>query len=859
MKINLNGDWLFREAEKGEWQKAVVPGCNYLDLLRLGQIPDPFVGTNEKDVYWVACTDWEYQKTFDCPTELLSCDCVDLECRCLDTICDVYLNDKCIGHGINAHLKYAFSVKSYLQEHNTLRIVFHSPVNYVKEKQAVEKCPRNNNGQDGIPHIRKPQCHFGWDWGPILPPSGVSGDIAVVGYNTAKISDILITQTHSENAVQLCIHTAFAYLKENADVQYCVSVLSPENQVLYSEKNALNCGDGAENTVTIENPQLWWTRDLSDGKTQPLYTVSIEIADNDGTVLEKQEKKIGLRTIELNRERDEYGENFQFKINGVPLFVKGANWIPADSFMNRYTEERLEYDLQAVKFSNMNMLRIWGGGYYESDLLYDKCDRDGILVWQDFCFACQPYPFFDNTLLDNVKNEVEYNVKRLRHHASLALWNGNNEIETMSIAWRTRLNYMEWTEKFFYHILPDWMQNLDTQTPYIPGSPCGTAYMKGFDRDNVGDTHLWAVWHGLQPLNYYRKRMTRFCSEFGFESLPDLKTIEIYATPADYSLTSEVFNAHQKCNSGNMKMAYYITSRFRLPKHFEDYIYLSQICQEECVRDATEHWRRNRGRCNGSMYWQLNDCWPVCSWASMDYFGNYKALQYCARHFNEPITLSLEDTADSVKIFTINDTVKPLENCFLQYRLLDFSGKELTKSTDIPVTLGALESRCAKVLLISELRKFGDLKSCVLVAELMHNQECMSQKTLLFAPEKNLHLPKTQVRMQAEIQGDQAILTLQTENYVRFLQIHSKSNTQPFSDNYFDLLPGETKVITQTVPKGTTAEDLQKDISFFGAGDIVPNGSRVSDFLTKAKVFLQPINFGSYVYDHRIPPDFQLK
>lgn len=859
MKINLNGDWLFREAEKGEWQKAVVPGCNYLDLLRLGQIPDPFVGTNEKDVYWVACADWEYQKTFDCPTELLSCDCVDLECHCLDTICDVYLNDKCIGHGINAHLKYAFSVKSYLQEHNTLRIVFHSPVNYVKEKQAIEKCPRNNNGQDGIPHIRKPQCHFGWDWGPILPPSGISGDIAVVGYNTAKISDILITQAHSENAVQLCIHTAFAYLKENADVQYCVSVLSPENQVLYSEKNALKCGDGAENTVTIENPQLWWTRDLSDGKTQPLYTVSIEIADNDGTVLEKQEKKIGLRTIELNRERDEYGENFQFKINGVPLFVKGANWIPADSFMNRYTEERLEYDLQAVKFSNMNMLRIWGGGYYESDALYDKCDRDGILVWQDFCFACQPYPFFDNTLLDNVKNEVEYNVKRLRHHASLALWNGNNEIETMSIAWRTRLNYMEWTEKFFYHILPDWMQNLDTQTPYIPGSPCGTAYMKGYDRDNVGDTHLWAVWHGLQPLNYYRKRMTRFCSEFGFESLPDLKTIETYATPADYSLTSEVFNAHQKCNSGNMKMAYYITSRFRLPKHFEDYIYLSQICQEECVRDATEHWRRNRGRCNGSMYWQLNDCWPVCSWASIDYFGNYKALQYCARHFNEPITLSLEDTADSVKIFTINDTVKPLENCFLQYRLLGFNGKELTKSADIPVTLGALESRCVKTLQISDLRKFGRLKSCVLVVALIHNQECISQKTLLFAPEKDLLLPKTQVQMQVQIQENQAILTLQTENYVRFLQIHSKSNTQPFSDNYFDLLPGETKVITQTVPKGTTAENLQKDISFFGAGDIVPNGSRVSDFLTKAKVFLQPINFGSYVYDHRIPPDFQLK
>ena len=859
MRISLNGDWLFREAEKGAWQNGVVPGCNYLDLLRLARIPDPFVGTNEKDVYWVACTDWEYKKAFDCSAELLSCDRIDLECRCLDTICDVYLNEQCIGHGENAHLKYAFSVKPYLQEHNTIRILFHSPVNYVKEKQAVEKCPRNSNGQDGIPHIRKPQCHFGWDWGPVLPPSGISGDIAVVGYNRAKISDVCIEQTHSDNSVRLDLHTVLDCFSEKTDLYCRVCVLSPENQVLFDETNPLKQGDSAENTIVIENPQLWWTRDLSDAETQPLYTVSVEISDENGTVFDKVEKKIGLRTIELNRERDEYGENFQFKMNGVPLFIKGANWIPADSFMNRYTDERLEYDLQAVKFSNMNMLRIWGGGYYESDALYEKCDRDGILVWQDFCFACQPYPFFDETLLENVHKEVEYNVKRLRHHASLALWNGNNEIETMSIAWRTRLNYMEWTEKFFYHILPDWMQSLDTQTPYIPGSPCGTAYMKGFDRDNVGDTHLWAVWHGLQPLTYYRKRMTRFCSEFGFESLPDLKTIETYATPKDYSLTSEVFSAHQKCNSGNMKMAYYITSRFRLPKHFEDYIYLSQICQEECVRDATEHWRRNRGRCNGSMYWQLNDCWPVCSWASMDYFGNYKALQYCAHHFNAPVTLSLEDSADYVKIYGINDTTKTVNACCIQYVLMDFNGKVQTTGELCPVELGALESRCLETLQIADLRKYGNLKKCVLVVRLYCNQEVISQKTLLFSPEKDLHLPKTQVQMQVQVQGNQAVFTLQSQSYVRFLQIYSKSNTQPFSDNYFDLLPGEPKVITQVVPNGTTAEDLQNDISFFGAGDIVPNGSRLSDFITKAKVFLQPINFGSYMYDHRIPPDLKLK
>ncbi len=855
--LDLNGTWQFREIGKEIWENAVVPGCNYLDLLRLGEIPDPFLGTNEKDVYWVALTDWEYKKEFSVSAELLSCERICLECKTLDTICDVYLNDACIGHGENAHLRYRFDITSLLQEGvNTLRIVFRSPVNYVKVKQAVEKCPRNNNGQDGIPHIRKPQCHFGWDWGPVLPPSGISGDISVVGYTAARFSDVCVLQHHSEKHVALEISAETERFSEESSLDCRLTVSDPDGKILTQQTNPLGKGSLIEK-INIENPRLWWTRDLSACPTQPLYTVTLELLSNDICV-DSVTQKIGLRTIELNRARDAFGENFQFKLNGVPLFIKGANWIPPDSFVNRYSEEHLERDMDAMKFANMNLLRVWGGGYYESDALYEKCDRDGILIWQDFCFACQPYPFFDDALLQNVKREVEYNVKRLRHHACLVLWNGNNEIESMSIAWRNRLKYVEWTEKFFYHILPEWLKNLDTQTPYIPGSPCGTDHLKGFDRDNVGDTHLWAVWHGLQPLTYYRKRMTRFCSEFGFESLPDLKTIETFAEPKDYSLTSDVFNAHQKCNSGNMKMAYYITSRFRLPKRFEDYIYLSQICQEECVRDATEHWRRNRGRCNGSVWWQLNDCWPVCSWASIDYYGNYKALQYAARHFNAPVTVSLEDTKEEVKVFCINDTMKPISFCRLQYRLFNFDGKVLTDGEISPIDLNPLESKCVENLKVQCLRKYGDLKSSVLVVELIHEDEVISRRTLLFAPEKDLALPKTDVKMTVTVENGTASFTLTSEKYVRFLQVHSKTNTKPFSDNYFDLLPGERKVITQTVDDSADAQSVYQDISLFSAGDIVPNGSRFSDFMTKAGVFIRPINFGSYIYDHKIPSDLKL-
>lgn len=858
MQLNLNGAWQFRTLSKGEWKAATVPGCNYLDLLHLGEIPDPFVGVNEKEVLWVSKTDWEYKKVFEVSEAFLTHDRIFLDCKMLDTLCEVFLNDVCVGKGKNAHLRYQFDVKPQLKVGaNEIRIVFFSPVDYIAEQQKIDKSPRNGNGLDGIPHIRKPQCHFGWDWGPILPPSGISGDIALVGQNAACIQDCRVLQHHGDDQVDLEISFTKKQLSD-APVSYALKVLSPQGEMISELQGVFDDQNTVTETVTVKEPELWWTRDLSDRAEQPLYTVLVELFTN-GETVDSVTQKIGLRTIELNREQDQYGQNFQFKINGVPLFIKGANWIPADSFINRYTEERLEYDLTAVKFSNMNMLRIWGGGYYESDLLYEKCDRDGILIWQDFCFACQPYPFYREELLKNVQNEVEYNVKRLRHHASLALWNGNNEIETMSIAWRNRLKLMEWTEKFFYHVLPDWMQNLDAVTPYIPGSPCGIDYMKGFDRDNVGDTHLWAVWHGLQPLTYYRKRMTRFCSEFGFESLPDLKTIEKYAKPSDYALTSEVFQAHQKCLSGNMKMAYYITSRFRLPKHFVDYIYLSQICQEECVRDATEHWRRNRGRCNGSMYWQLNDCWPVCSWASMDYYGNYKALQYSARHFNAPITVSVEDTKDSIRIFVINDTRRPVESCCVQYKLLDFDGKVYTAGERRPVTLDPCSAKCLEELPIAQLKQHASLNQCVFVVELIVNGKMISRRTALFAPEKDLKLPKTELQTQIEIQDGKAIITLQSEKYLRFVQVHSKRNTKPFSDNYFDLLPNETKVITQSVGDTATAEEIKKDISYFSAGDIEPNGSRLSDFFVKAKIFLQPINFGSYIYNCRIPEDLKLK
>jgi len=851
MNKSLNGSWQFKEANENDWLNATVPGCNYLDLLKLGRIPDPFDGINEKDVYWVALKDWEYKKSFTVDTAEINYDKINLVCEMLDTICDVYINDALAGKGENAHLKYKFDVKPFLKSgENTVRVMFYSPVRYVEKKQEAEKCPRNWNGLDGIPHIRKPQCHFGWDWGPVLPPSGISRNIYVEFLNMATIDDILIKQTHSGDKVTLDVFAVINNLSGSA-LDFEVKVSPPNGDMIIKTGK---CENSISETVVIDNPELWWTNDLSDKINQPLYSVLVNI-NRDGEIIDGTEKIIGLRTITLNREKDQYGSNFQFILNGVPLFIKGANWIPADSFINRFDEEKLKYSIDAALFSNMNMLRVWGGGYYESDEMYSMCDKAGILLWQDFCYACQPYPFFEEEFLENVKRETAYNVKRLRHHASLAVWCGNNEIEALSAAWPLSKKYIEWTEKFFYHILEPEIRKFDDATAYIPGSPCGVSHKAGFDKDNVGDTHLWAVWHGLQPMEYYRKRLTRFCSEFGFESLPDIKTIERFAKPEDYSLTSKVFKAHQKCMSGNMKMVYYIATRFRLPKQFVDFIYLSQVTQQECVADATEHWRRNKGRCNGSMYWQLNDCWPVCSWASMDYYGNYKALQYTSRHFNAPVSVSIENSKEKITIFVLNDKNEDIKTN-IRYSVFDFK-KGILKTEEKEIVIKALTNEIAFDLQVKEIAKAINLKQAGVIAELLNDNNLISRKTVLFSKEKNLKLPKALLSKSVKLEADKLSITLKSDCFARLVRVESLCSTLPFSDNYFDLLPGESKTITQTIDKTCKPGEQAEKITLFCCTDVEAKGSSVGDFLTRARIFLKPVNFVSWMYHRKIPKDYE--
>lgn len=850
MKVSLNGEWKFRNAESNDWYTAKVPGCNYLDLIANDLISDPFYGTNEKDAYWVSEKDWEYTRSFDLTPQQLCADKVNLVCKCLDTICDIFVNGNMVGKAENHHLCHTFDIKQYAAEHNEIRLKFASPVKYVLARQQTEKTPANANGLNGIPHIRKPQCHFGWDWGPVLTPSGISDDIYVDCVFSAELAEFAITQLHSEGDVTLSFNGVAHNYTQN-DVDYKVKITAPNGDLLRTISGS--CRDKFTEQYTIKNAELWWTRDVSGRQKQPLYTVSVELYQ-DGEKLDIVTKKIGLRQIKLNQDVDKYGKNFQFVLNGQPIFAKGANWIPSDTFVNRTTREKLGYYIKSAADCNFNMIRVWGGGYYESDDFYDLCDEYGIIVWQDFAFACQPYPFFIESFRENVLREVEYQVKRLRHHASLGLWCGNNEIELMAIAWKMRTNYVQWTKKFFWDILPEEVARFDRATPYIAGTPIGISHDNGFSNDNVGDTHLWAVWHGLKPMNYYRKRMTRFCSEFGFESLPDIKTIETFAKPEDYSLTSEVFTNHQKCASGNMKMAFYIASRFRLPQKFEDYIYLSQICEQECIRDATEHWRRNKGRCNGSLFWQYNDCWPVCSWSSVDYYGNFKALQYTSKHFFAPIMISIEDSKNCLDLYIVNDTLRALEHtdCKVICSLYDFDGKLLTQSNN-DCSIAANASKHIQNIKLSDLKsKCKNLKDCVFVADLVVDGNVISHKTFLFDKEKNVKLPKANITFDVAVSDGTAQITLKTDKFARLVRLHSRQITTPFSDNYFDILPGEDKVVTYACGE-MTAEQVKADLAVQSVADIQPKGTKFSDNMFRAKVFMIPINFANWIYYSAIP------
>lgn len=807
---SLNGNWQFRQSGSDEWLPATVPGGVHTDLLALGKIPDPFVGDNELKVMWVAESDWEYRYTFIPDAALLAQARIALVCEGLDTIADVTLNGKLLGHAENMFRRWEWDVKKILREgENELRIFFGSPVRFITARQA--QLPLTGGGDiPGGPHLRKAPCQWGWDWGPKLPPIGVWKDIHLEGFS-ARLSDVHLRQHHEGGVVSLEADIkAQAPDNLDANITACITVTGAQGETFHAEERLLWLMAAephfANPAVVVPHPQLWWPNGLG---SQPLYDVEISLKAGQ-EVLDRRGYKVGLRTVELRQEPDQWGKEFTFYVNGVRLFAKGANWIPADSLPTRVNEAQLEMLIQAAADANMNMLRVWGGGYYPQDAFYDLCDRHGLLVWQDFMFACGIYPA-DADFFENVRIEAVENIRRLRHHAALALWCGNNEMEQGWCDWgwnkpddplnqRLKDGY----DRMFHHMLPQLLAAEDPDHPYWPSSASANTPFEGANNQAQGDCHYWDVWHGRKPFTAYRTQFPRFMSEFGFQALPPLKTIAAYADPADWNMTSYIMEHHQRSGSGNGLMIAQMSDTFRMPKDFDALVYLSLVLQAEGIRYGVEHWRRSRARVSGTLIWQLNDCWPVASWSSLDYNGRWKALHYAAKRFYAPLLLSVAEEGAQMAVHLTSDLTEPVDTT-IRWRLETLDGKALRKGEQF-IRAAALADTLVESYNFSAQVNPENQRKVVFVVELWQGETQTARSVTPFVANKHLALRKPGLKVQTRVEGKTLFVDVSARALARFVELSIEGADAVFSDNYFDLPAGATVTVTAPLPAGWSAE-----------------------------------------------------
>jgi beta-mannosidase len=811
--ISLNGKWKFKQSDTDAWLQATVPGCVHTDLLSADQIPDPYYRDNEVELLWIGEKDWVYKRNFNVSLDFLEPASIFLRCKSLDTLAVISINGQEIGRTNNQFRTWEFDVKDNLQSgDNEIQIDFSSSLLYGQARLSERYIHSWSTDEHKLPggnYVRKSQCNFGWDWGPQLVTCGILGDIEIIGFDTARLDDVHIQQFHQEDRVDLELEITVETLT-GQPVSARASV-SFDGEEFVHDTNQISAGS-ASFSLTIEDPQLWWPNGLGE---QPLYQVKVELLEGD-LVLDSLEKTIGLRTLQLVRVKDEWGESFHFACNGVPFFAKGSNWIPADTFVTQVAEEDYRRLLQAAKDTHQNMLRVWGGGIYEPDLFYELCDQMGITIWQDFMFGCATYPTFDDDFMDNVAEEASQQVKRLRHHASLALWCGNNELEQGLVGDEWSDTTMSWADygKLYDKFLPELVADLDPQTDYWPGSPHSPHGDRNEWNDpRWGDAHIWDVWHGLQPFEYYRTCFHRFNSEFGFQSFPEPDTISHYTIPSDHSLNSPVMEHHQRSYSGNARIIHYLFDWFRLPTKFNHQIMVSQILQGMAIKYAVEHWRRTMPRGMGTLYWQLNDCWPVASWSSIDYYGRWKALHYMARRFYAPILISgLEDWDTGVVEIHLTNDKQIDEIGVVHWQLVTADQGQSIVNGHIEVDIPALSNSLVTTLELGEHLRVQGNENVLLNLQLEIGGQIASENLVLFCRPKRLNLVDPNITV--EVQDSR--LTLVAESPALWVWIDQEGSSS-LQNNFFYLMPGRAESIE--MPSSINTEQILQKVRVFSLWD----------------------------------------
>lgn len=795
-QVNLGGAWRMREADSETWHSAYVPGSVYADLMADGTMPDPFWRENELDAFERMKKDYVYQRTFTVTEAQLAHAHVELVCEGLDTLAHVSLNGREIAFTDNMHITWVWDVKEQLHAgENTLEIRFDSPILYCAKKAEEAPGWESSDATPGFRHLRKAHCMFGWDWGPRLPDAGIWRPIFLRTWDAARLENALMLQAHHDGVVDVTIRPEIA-----GESAWSAEITAPDGEVIIIPETT-----AAEQVITIEHPQLWWPNGL--GK-QPLYRVTVRLATGDTRVW-----RIGLRTMTVSREKDEWGEEFCHVVNGMKVFAMGADYIPEDNILARVTPERTRRLLEDCKAANFNAIRVWGGGYYPDDAFYDICDELGLLVWQDLMYACAFYdltPDFERS----IRVETHQNVARLRHHASLALICGNNEMEMfMAGANSALINHRTWEfvptyphhitdyVKMFEYILPAIVKETAPQTYWWPASPSSGGNFDAPNDENRGDNHYWDVWHGEKPFTEYRKFFFRYASEFGFQSFPCLKSVEQFTLPDDRNIFSRVMERHQRNQAANGKILSYLSQTFRYPNSFDDLLYASQLMQAEAIRYGVEHWRRNRGRCMGAIIWQLNDIWPVASWASIDYYGRWKALHYAAKRFFAPVMISAEEEGELSQNPKINEYhPAPLEKSFrlnvCNETLRDVTGEvvwalrtpdgEIVRQNQQTLTIPAMSAKWLDKVDCADASLTGHYVSFAFVVD----DVALSEGTCIFCAPK--HFEFVDPRLTVETRGDTLVVT--SHAYAKQVWLESEDADLLLDDNAFDMNPG-TKVV----------------------------------------------------------------
>ena len=833
LSIPLHENWEFKSLSDSDWLPATVPGSVHTDLLVHNIIKDPFYRLQELDAQWVDKKDWEYKTQFTVDEAIFNKEQIELNFEGLDTYATVYLNNIEILKADNAFLGWKIDCKKHLKlGENSLKIVFDSPIKIGLEKQNSlghrlkfalnDQSERGEVGKNRVAvFTRKPGYHYGWDWGPRLVSIGISQPIFLHAWNSAAIRDVFVQQkTISKEKADLSTEIEIMSL-ENQELTFTISI---DNLQTTAQKIQVQKGLQKINIpLSIENPQLWWTNGLG---TQKLYSVEVRVS-KENIALDRSAKNIGIRTLKLIQKPDDKGKSMYFELNGFPVFMKGANYIPQDIFLNRVTTADYERIIKSAVDANFNMLRVWGGGAYEKEIFYNLCDANGILVWQDFMFACAMYPG-DDAFLESVKKEAEYQVKRLRNHASIGLWCGNNEILTAWKKWgwkhitlvrqgfgKTKKIKKDY-DAVFQQILPDAVNTFDSDRKYWSSSP--SSDFGEVDNFTSGDVHYWGVWHMKAPFSKYNKAIPRFMSEYGFQSFPEFASVKKYTIEEDWDIYSKVMKSHQRSWIGNSNIEYYMKKDYQKPKNFEMFLYVGQVLQAEGMTVGMEAHRRNMPYCMGSLYWQINDCWPVASWSSIDYYGNWKGLHYKAKDAFKPVRTMFLEEKKALNMYVVSDNLKDL-SVYCTLTLMDFKGNSI-KTIEKPLLIKANSSEVYWTEKTKALLKNTDAKNTLVWVTLKDTLgTVIDTHAFYFEKPKNLNLVDPDLKFQNFSQKDSLIsFEINASSLAKNVFLKSSFKGQ-FSDNYMDVLPGKPIKITFTTNENTTLLDFEKSLDVISLFD----------------------------------------